>query len=71
MSPRGLRASDIGRLLADLALCFVDVDLVGEARDVLRTLAWRERSLRTTKTDRQYLMRLRPYRTVGRCRSAR
>ena len=60
-----LRPSDLGRPLADLAQRFVDVDLVGEARDVLRTLAWRERSLRTTDGDRRYLLRLGPYRTVA------
>ena len=60
-----LRPSDLGRPLADLAQRFVDVDLVGEARDVLRTLGWRERSLRTTAGDRRYLLRLGPYRTVA------
>ena len=48
-----LRPGDLGRPLADLAQRFVDVDLVGEARDVLRTLGWRERSLRTTAGDRR------------------
>ena len=60
-----LRPSDVGRPLADLAQRFVDVDLVGEARDVLRTLGWQERSLRTTAGDRRYLLRLGPYRTVA------
>jgi len=52
-----LRTSDRGRPLADLAPRFVDVDLVREAEDVLRTLAWRERSLRTRDGDRRYLDR--------------
>jgi two-component system CheB/CheR fusion protein len=60
-----LRPSDLGRPLADLAQRFVDTDLVGEARDVLRTLGWREQSLRTTDGAAQYLMRLGPYRTVA------
>jgi two-component system CheB/CheR fusion protein len=60
-----LRPGDLGRPLADLAQRFVDVDLVGEARDVLRTLGWQERSLRTTDGDRRYLLRLGPYRTVA------
>src|SRR4029453_19452046 len=49
-----LRPSDLGRPLADLTQRFVDVDLVGEARDVLRTLGWRGRALRTTAGDRRY-----------------
>jgi len=60
-----LRPSDRGRPLADLALRFVDADLVHEAKDVLRTLSWRERSLRTRDGDRRYLLRLGPYRTVA------
>jgi two-component system CheB/CheR fusion protein len=60
-----LRPSDLGRPLADLAQRFVDVDLVGEAGDVLRTLGWREQSLCTTAGDRRYLLRLGPYRTVA------
>jgi two-component system CheB/CheR fusion protein len=60
-----LLPSDRGRPLADLASHFVDVDLVREAEDVLRTLGWRERSLRTRDGDRRYLLRLGPYRTVA------
>jgi two-component system, chemotaxis family, CheB/CheR fusion protein len=60
-----LRPSDRGRPLADLAPRFVDVNLVREAEDVLRTLGWRERSLRTRDGDRRYLLRLGPYRTVA------
>src|SRR4029450_1331192 len=60
-----LRPGHRGRPLADLAQRFVDVDLVGEARDVLRTLGWRERSLRTTAGDRRSPVRLGPYRTVA------
>jgi two-component system CheB/CheR fusion protein len=59
-----LRSSDLGRPLGDLAPRFIDIDLVGEARDVLRTLVWRERYIRTTDGNAQYLVRLGPYRTV-------
>ena len=58
-----LRSGDIGRPLTDLAPRFTDIDLVGEARDVLRTLAWRERYIRIADGDTHYLVRLGPYRT--------
>jgi two-component system CheB/CheR fusion protein len=60
-----LRSSDLGRPLGDLAPRFADVDLIGAARDVLRTLAWQERYVRTTDGNAQYLVRLGPYRTVA------
>ena len=60
-----LRPSDLGRPITDLAPRFADADLVSEAKDVLRTLAWREQSVRTTTDDSRYLMRLGPYRTVA------
>jgi two-component system CheB/CheR fusion protein len=59
-----LRPSDIGRPLTDLAQRFADADLASDAKAVLRTLAWREWSLRTTDTDDRYLMRIFPYRRV-------
>jgi two-component system CheB/CheR fusion protein len=59
------RPSDVGRPLTELAQRFADVDLVGDAREVLRTLAWTERSVYMMDTARWYLMRLGPYRTVA------
>jgi two-component system CheB/CheR fusion protein len=60
-----LQSGDRGRPLADFAPRFADIDLVREAEDVLHTLGWRERSLRTRDGDRHYLLRLGPYRTVA------
>jgi len=59
-----LRPGDVGRPLTDLAQRFVEADLVSDAREVFRTLAVRERSLRTTDTNDRYLTRILPYRTV-------
>ena len=59
-----LRPGDVGRPLTDLAQRFADTDLVSDATEVFRTLAVRERSLRTTDTNDRYLMRILPYRTV-------
>ncbi|HEV8712904.1 MAG TPA: chemotaxis protein CheB [Candidatus Binatia bacterium] len=59
-----LRPGDVGRPLTDLAQRFADADLANDAKAVLKTLAWTERSLRTTDTDDRYLMRIFPYRTI-------
>ena len=59
-----LRSSDVGRPFTDLAQRFADADVVSDAKDVFRTFAVQERSLRTTDTNDQYLMRILPYRTV-------
>jgi two-component system CheB/CheR fusion protein len=59
-----LRHSDVGRPITDLAQRLTDGDLVRDAQDVLRTLAMKERHLRTVDATSQYLVRVLPYRTV-------
>ena len=60
-----LRPSDMGWPLTDLASRLADTDLVSDAREVLRTLAWRRRYVRIADGDTHYLVRLGPYRTVA------
>jgi two-component system, chemotaxis family, CheB/CheR fusion protein len=56
--------SDAGRPLADIVPRFAGVDLVGDVREVLRTLAARERQVRIEEGPDWYLLRILPYRTL-------
>ena len=55
---------DIGRPIADIAPRFSGGDLVDDIREVLRTLAARERQVRVEHGPSWYLLRILPYRTV-------
>jgi two-component system, chemotaxis family, CheB/CheR fusion protein len=55
---------DMGRPIADITPRFADGDLVLEIREVLRTLATRERQVHVEEGDAWYLLRILPYRTV-------
>ncbi|HEY9421984.1 MAG TPA: CheR family methyltransferase, partial [Thermoanaerobaculia bacterium] len=55
---------DVGRPLGDLAPRFSGVDLAGDSREVLRTLALLERQVRLEDGSAWYLLRVLPYRTV-------
>ncbi|MEO8341446.1 MAG: chemotaxis protein CheB, partial [Nitrospirota bacterium] len=55
---------DVGRPITDLAAQFADAGLVEDIKEVLRTLAPRERDLPGTQGRRHYLVRVLPYRTV-------
>jgi two-component system, chemotaxis family, CheB/CheR fusion protein len=55
--------SDIGRPITDLAAQFSEDHLTHDIKEVLRTLAIKERQL-TAVHGRSYLMRILPYRTV-------
>ena len=55
---------DIGRPITDLAAHFADSDLEEDIREVLRTLAMRERQLSAPR-GQSYQMRILPYRTVN------
>ncbi len=55
--------SDVGRPITDLAARFSGNLLTDDIREVLRTLAVKERQL-TGVQERSYLMRILPYRTV-------
>jgi two-component system, chemotaxis family, CheB/CheR fusion protein len=54
---------DIGRAIADIATELEYPDLIEDAREVLRTLAPKERQA-LTRDGRAYLVRILPYRTV-------
>ena len=55
---------DAGRPIADIAPRFSGVDLVGDIREVLRTLSGCERQVRIEEGSGWYLLRILPYRTV-------
>mgnify|MGYP001796031882 CR=1 FL=1 len=57
-------AGAVGRPINDLAAQVADAGLVEDIKEVLRTLAPRERDLPGTQGRRHYLVRLLPYRTV-------
>jgi two-component system CheB/CheR fusion protein len=59
-----LTATDIGRPIQHLASTLVDVELAELGQEVLRDLAVREVEVRS-KQDSRYVMRVRPYRTLG------
>jgi two-component system CheB/CheR fusion protein len=58
-----LIAGDIGRPITDLAAQFAGVDLIVDIKEVLGTLATRERDL-PGAGGRHYLVRIIPYRTI-------
>jgi two-component system CheB/CheR fusion protein len=58
-----LLPSDVGRPISHLATNLVDVDLSRDARTVLTTLVPIEKEVVTAQNDRQYLVRVTPYRT--------
>jgi two-component system CheB/CheR fusion protein len=55
---------DIGRPIADIVPRFSGGDLAGDIREVLRTLAPRERQVAVEEGEAWYLLRILPYRTV-------
>ncbi|HEV2856416.1 MAG TPA: chemotaxis protein CheB [Thermoanaerobaculia bacterium] len=55
---------DIGRPIADIAPRFRLGDLVGDIREVLRTLATHERQVKVEDGSAWYLLRILPYRTI-------
>ena len=59
-----IRPPDMGRPLSDLTRQFEHETLIEDARKVLRTLEPIEQEVRLDE-DRWFLMRVRPYRTVG------
>lgn len=54
---------DVGRPITDLAAQFANADFADDIKEVLRTLAPRERDLPGMR-DQHYLVRILPYRTV-------
>ena len=54
---------DAGRAITDIASDLEDTDLAEDAREVLRTLVFKERQC-STRDGRSYLVRIMPYRTV-------
>lgn len=57
-------ASDVGRPITDIATTFTDGDLIGNVREVLRTLVPREHQVRRLDRDQWYIQRIRPYRSL-------
>ena len=60
----GLRRSDVGRPLSEIAAMIPEHDLIADAKRVLETLANVEKEVITTDS-RWYDVRIRPYRTTG------
>ena len=58
-----LRQTDVGRPIAELASNLHYDDLVDDCREVLETLAYREKEVRS-QDGSQFLMRILPYRTT-------
>ena len=58
-----IREADIGRRLSELNPSIEMPDLDNLLRDVIETLSIRERKVRD-RTGRQFLLRIRPYRTA-------
>jgi PAS domain S-box-containing protein len=58
-----LRAGDVGRPLSEIASDLVYEDLSGDAREVLRTLAYSEKQV-ATRDGRWFRVRIMPYRTL-------
>jgi two-component system CheB/CheR fusion protein len=58
-----LIASDVGRPIGDIVTQVIDDTLVEQAREVLRSLVFRESEV-NTRDGRTYLRRILPYRTV-------
>ncbi|HEY7214306.1 MAG TPA: PAS domain S-box protein, partial [Thermoanaerobaculia bacterium] len=56
--------TDVGRPIADIAPRFAGNDLVGDIREVVRTLSPRERQVVAEGGSAWYLLRILPYRTV-------
>ena len=56
--------TDIGRPITDIALSLEGVDIVADAREVMRSLIPIEREVRLEGEDVYYKMRVLPYRTV-------
>ncbi len=59
-----LIGSDVGRPLTDIAATFTDGDLIGNVREVLRTLVPCEHQVRRIDRDQWYIQRIRPYRSL-------
>ncbi|MFS8067047.1 MAG: PAS domain-containing protein, partial [Byssovorax sp.] len=57
-------AGDVGRPITDIATTFTDGDLIGNVREVLRTLVPREHQVRRRDRDQWYIQRIRPYRSL-------
>jgi chemotaxis methyl-accepting protein methylase len=58
-----LIATDVGRPIMDLSSILLYPDLIDDAKDVLRTLAFREKQI-TTRDKRRFAVRIMPYRTL-------
>src|SRR5262249_14824967 len=56
--------SDIGRPITHLAQRIEDGAIANDVKEVLRTLATRERAVRRPEDNRWFMMRIVPYRTV-------
>ncbi len=56
--------TDLGRPISDIAPRFPDGDVVPDVREVLRTLAPQERSVRLADGQAWFIMRVLPYRTL-------
>ena len=59
-----LREGDRGRPITDIASRLQYPDLQQDMREVLRTLATRERELESAETGKTYSLRMMPYRTI-------
>ena len=59
-----LREGDRGRPITDIAVRLSYTELQQDVKQVLRTLATRERELVSAETGKTYLLRMTPYRTI-------